>query len=287
MKIYIISDLNSDVESVIPYGLRFAKFIEKEVDILHPIDPRTLKGAYTSISDSQSISPGSKLSSEALVEREKKNADTGLKKILSAEGSRLNYPLKINTVIEENDIESMLGARIENDHESIFIINTKTSNGIFDSTGEIIDIVKKLHAIYLLVHPGQVFHEYERVILPTNFTQEDLEKYPKVSFLFKGFEPNINAVDVGKNEEYLGTEMKSSRWEAGAKAVFNDSTITSTMLNGNDYNATLVKYLLKDKPDLVLLFKKEKNLFEKLFKKDLMKDILEKTDVPVMFYSSD
>ena len=287
MKTFIISDIHSEVESIIPYGLRFAKFLETEVDIIHTIDSRTLPGAYSSVADSQSISPGSKLSNEKLIEREKQNAEVGLKKILSAEGSRLNYPLKINTVIEERDIEEKLTSLTEQDHEAIILINTQTNNNIFKTLNEIIETIKSINAIYLLVHPGQVFHEFERVILPTHFTAEDLEKYPKISYLFEGFKPNIVAVDVAKNEDYLGTEMKSSQWEKGANAVFSESTVNSKMLTGKHYNETLINYVLKDKPDLVLLFKREKNLFERLFKKDLMKELLEQTDVPVLFYSSD
>ncbi|MFW5821153.1 MAG: hypothetical protein ACOCWA_07680, partial [Bacteroidota bacterium] len=222
-----------------------------------------------------------------LIEREKQNAETGLKKILSAEGSRLNYPLKINTVVEEIDIEARLKSLTEKDHEAIILINSQSGNNIFKSTGEIINTVKSINAIYLLVNPGQEFYEYERVILPTAFTAEDLDKYPKIAYLFKGFKPHITAVDVAKNKDYLGTEMKSSQWEKSARTVFSNSVVNGMMLNGKDYNETLIKYVLKTKPDLVLLFKKEKNLFERLFKKDLMKELLEQTDVPVMFYSSD
>lgn len=287
MKVFIISDIHSNVESIIPYGLNFAKNLETEVDIIHTIDSRDLPGAYSPVADSQSFSPGSKLNTENLIEREKHSAEVGLKKILSAEASRLNYPLKINTAIEETDIESKLTSLAEKDHESIILINTETRNKIFNNLGEIINTIKNINAIYLLVHPGQVFYEFERVILPTHFTAEDFEKYPMIAYLFKGFKPNIVALDIAKNEDYLGTEMKSSQWEKGASAVFSESTVNSMMITGKHYNETLIKYIQKDKPDLVLLFKREKNLIERLFKKDLMKELLKQTDVPVLFYSSD
>ncbi len=287
MKVFIISDIHSDVESIIPYGLRLAKFLEIEVDIIHTIDPRSIKGGYSSYADSQSITPGNKLSADKIIEREKKIADTDLKKILSAEASRLNYPLKINTVIEETEIEAKLKSLSEKDHESIILINTQTSNIIFENLDEIIDTVKKINSIYLILRPGQVFHEFERVILPTNFTAEDLQKYPKVAYLFKDFEPNILAVDIAKNKDYLGTEMKANQWKKAADAVFSESTINTIMLTGKHYNETLITYILKDNPDLVLLFKREKKVLEKLFTKDLMKELLERTDIPVLFYSSD
>jgi hypothetical protein len=99
MKTIILSDINNSAKSIIPYGLRLARELESEVDLLHVIDPRTHTGAYSSLSDSQSISPGETLSHAETIQHAKNRVSIKLDKLLSAEGSRLNYPLKLTGLL--------------------------------------------------------------------------------------------------------------------------------------------------------------------------------------------
>ena len=126
MKIIIISDLNSRWETIIPYGLNLAKNLEAEVDLLHIIDPRENQAQYTSYSDSQSITPGSTLSQDEVIQRERNLAELKMDKALSAEVSRLNYPLKVNRIIESSSIDDQLDKMAEENPDSLFSYKFRT-----------------------------------------------------------------------------------------------------------------------------------------------------------------
>ncbi len=58
MKIIIISNIRSKSESIIPYGLKLARYLESEVDIIHVIDSRTEPVLPSSYADSQTFALG-------------------------------------------------------------------------------------------------------------------------------------------------------------------------------------------------------------------------------------
>lgn len=69
--------------------------MECELDIVHAIDSRSYHRMLSSYADSQTITPGNKLSHDEIMRREKKSAQKALDKMLSKEASKLNYPLKM------------------------------------------------------------------------------------------------------------------------------------------------------------------------------------------------
>ncbi len=131
MKTIIISDINGKSESIIPYGLTLAKMLESEVDVIHAIDSRLHQGEYSSLSDSQSITPGKTFSHEEIMQREKDKVQIQLDKLLSSEASRLNYPIKINTLVEKDSIINSISSKIKEEPSSIFVISIEPDGYIF------------------------------------------------------------------------------------------------------------------------------------------------------------
>jgi len=52
MKLIIVSDIMGQQESILPYGLQLAKYLQADVDILQVTDARVQQGVQTSYSDS-------------------------------------------------------------------------------------------------------------------------------------------------------------------------------------------------------------------------------------------
>jgi len=277
MKTIIISDIKGKTESIIPYGLNLAKFLQTDVEIIHVIDSRVQQGVPSSYSDSHTVAPADKLSHDEIIEKEREQVGLELGNILSSESSRLNYPVKISVRIEETSIE----AKIKNetaDASSLLIINKEPDNHIFISQKEMIDVCKSFSGICLLIPPGQKFHEFSNILLPTDFSMTDLESYEWVSLFLKHFRIFINAVAVQDKED---TEV--AVWKQSAEALFN-ADINGHSLPGHNFDDALISYILKIQPDLVVLIEREQGFFKNLFKKELILKILEKTDIPVLFH---
>lgn len=281
MKTIIISDIHGKSESIIPYGLNLAKTLESEVDILHPIDPRTNQGAYSSYSDSKSITPGHTYSQKEIIQREKNKAQIKLDKLLSSEASRLNYPLKINTVIKEGSISEMIQEELKKSIDSIFVVNIEPDENMFLSKSEILSTAKNNKAILILVPPETSFKNYKNVLLPVNFSSTSIDKFSGLQFFFQRFNPVINAVDVAKKNDYIDSELKSQNWKTLLEDLQIASNIKVNSLEGEDYKQTIINYITRNNPDLLMLLHEKENSVNYIFKKNELDEILKRIKIPV------
>ena len=284
MRTIIVSDIKSNSKSVIPYGLHLAKNLETETEILHIVDPRVVHGEYSSLSDSKSITPGHKLSQEEARLREKKEAEKDLNSLLSREVSRLNYPLKVQTTIEEGKLEKEIDERVKADAPPLFIISAEPDKTIFQSKSEIIDAVKNSGAMAIIVPPGSKFRNFEKITLPVDFKKDKIDDFLEVKFLMKRFNPLVNVVSVTKHTNYLNLELKSKAWKKHAKESFLPETVKTNILEGEDFAETLMNYTRRNKPDLLILFQKKPHLLKSFIEHDAVKKILENISSPVFLF---
>ncbi len=283
MKIVIISDIKGESESVIPYGLNLAKRLEAEVDIIHTIDTRMQQGVPSMYADSQSITPGSKFSFEEIMKREKSAAEIDLDKILGMEASKLNYPLKINTIIQEGSIEDAVEKIGANNHDELLLVNSQPDNFNFETTPEIFETIRECSPA-LIVPPGMEFHEIRKVMLLTDFNTDDgFDKYFKSDSFLNEFNPLIHAVDVASQEEYMDKELQSKAWLQVVETLVFSSEVKTNILTGDDYLETIMNHVSITNPDLIMINKQRKSLFKKGFDHKLFEDIMEQIHLPILY----
>lgn len=283
MRTIIISDIKSTSNSIIAYGLNLAKFLESDVEIVHVIDPRTEHGVSGSVADSQSIAPGGTLSHDKIVEREKKLTQNALDRILSREASRLNYPLKINTIIEEDSIENKLKELTAKYTSSIIVGSLETDGYIFKNHDELLSTLKNIESISVLVPPEYEFRLYEKVLITTDFSSEDFEIYTGVFNFLNRFETRVTAIDL-KEKDYADWKMRSQGWLKTARDVMPELQVTANVLDMNKGEDSMLNYVRKNDPDLVVIFKPKKNFLKGLLQKTPEHKILEYSGKPVMLY---
>jgi hypothetical protein len=281
MKITIISDVKGKVESIIPYGLNLAKHLEAEVDLVHVIDSRVAQGVSSMYADSQSITPGNKLSHAEIMRREKNQVAMKIDQVLSKEASKLNYPLKINVDIDENSIENKIMNDLNANSTSLMVINKEADGAIFESQKEVIDCCKDFNGISLLIPPGEEFQPISSTLLPTDFSDAEFDDYQMVADFLRVFHPVVNAVGVAteKNDEEL------HQWEAKLSELFNNSSVNHHLVTEGDFEAEFIEFVEMIVPDLTLIFERPRNFITSLFKKEFVLKILEQTHAPVLFYS--
>ncbi|MGM0504150.1 MAG: hypothetical protein ACQESQ_05975 [Bacteroidota bacterium] len=281
MRIIIISDIKGECESVIPYGLHLAKSLESEVDIVHIIDPRSLHGVQSAYSDSQTVSPGNKLSCEEIIEREKKSAEIELDKLLSSEASRLNYPLKIKTNIVEGNIEKIIGQRIKSAKQSILIMSSVPDNFVFSSRNEILDIVYRLDTLSLLVSPGYKYKELKKVALLSIPKFKKINKIKERFKFLKHFNPVISIVHFLKNKNNVKRKIKNGTLERTLKEEFKPFEVN---LNTIYQKKPCLNGFIKDNnPHLIVKVIYRKNIFKKMFHKNRDELLICFTGLPILF----
>ena len=284
MKEIIISDVLGKLDSIIPYGLNLAKKLQVEVDVIHSIDSRSQQGVHSPYADSQTITPGSKLSHEEIIEREKNMTELALNRLLSREASRLNYPLKINTVVEENTILKSIQKSTRDWGKSIALINSQPDNYIFNSHNEILETINNIQSLVLFVPPGLNFKKIEKILLLSDFSTNDtITKLVDISLFLKKFDCSIDAVSVAKPQEYANHELMGKAWlQSVRKTVFPTSTVVTNVLTGNDYFNTLKEFLERSTHDLILFNFSGSGSFNGNLRKKLIKNLTSETKLPVL-----
>jgi nucleotide-binding universal stress UspA family protein len=284
MKTIIISDIKSKAKSVITYGLELAKTMESEVDVVHIIDPRISQAKYSSYSDSQSLTPDEPMGYPETLNKEVTVAQDELNDLLSGETSRLNYPVKVNVVVEEGSLEEKVEQMVDDEPYCILVVSAEPDGYHFESKSEIYSMVKDSGAMCILVPPGIEFKEYRKILHPVDFSSKELEKYADLGFFFNVFDPLIHAVTVSQDNDYTELELKSETWKKIASDVFLPAKIRTNVLKGDDFTETLVQYCNRNDYEMIMLFQRKVNAFKKNFKSELAGTFIEKTNLPVLFF---
>jgi hypothetical protein len=191
MRMIIVSDISETSQSIIPYGLNVGKFTQTKVDILHCFDPAIVQGSYSPYSDSQSITPGEKLSHEEILKREKGIISDKLSRFLSREASVLNYPLRVNTITDIGDIESCITEQIKNHENPLIITGTKPGGSMTVGLQELLKVIFKLNVMIMIIPPGKKFIKPNTCWLVTDLYAEGNGKIKK---LFDWINPLVTKV---------------------------------------------------------------------------------------------
>lgn len=284
MKTIIISDIKSSKDSIITFGLHLAKQLESEADVLHPIDSRIHQGEYGAVSDSQSVTPGKTFSHEEAIFREKEGVKKELDKFLSAEASRLNYPLKVEVNVKEESVDEAINECMDKYVDCIFVISAEPDGNVFLSKNEILDTVKSNQAICLLVPPGKSFTSIRKIFVPVDFDSSDTNTFAKLYPFIQIIKPYIIAIDVAENGNYAEKELKSETWKKLAKEFLPASKISASTLKGKNFSETIANYCNRNNPDLLLLSQKKQNSLKQMFGKYKLEKLLYKVTVPVLLH---
>lgn len=254
MKTIIISDIGGKDKSIIPYGLNMGKHNETEVKIYHIIDPRMNQGTATPYADSQSITPGSKMSHEEIFEREKNFARKELDKLLSAEASRLNYPLKYDTSVEVDSLDLKLRKILSEDKEDLCVASMVPDNSMITDLGELLELHEKVELPLLLVPPGYDFREPAEISLLTDYSVDSQEPVKRALSWFDAFPMTIRAFDLVADVALKEKENQRTLWEDAVNSFATASMMLDTKIMLGEKNRDgIMDQVRKSAATLVML----------------------------------
>lgn len=284
MKTIIISDIRSSSNSVIPYGLSLSASMNSAAVVIHVVDPRVTQAKYSSYSDSQSLTPGEPMGHDETSNKETGIITTELENFLSREVSRQNFPLKVDALVKRGNLEEEIEKLIAEEPSCLIVASSEPDGTLFEDKDDLYDLVKDSKAMFILVPPGTEFREYKKILHPVDFDSKELDKYSDLRFFFEEFDPVINAVAVGTDKEYVELELKSNSWAKVARDTFLPAKIRTNVLKGDEFVETVVNYSNRNEHDLIMLFQYRKNPFQKNFRTAMIGAIIERTNIPVLYF---
>lgn len=254
MKTILISDVGSKFESIIPYSLNFIKFIDDKVSIMHVFDPRIHQGVAGAYADSKSFEIGRKLTQKEIIEREKHQTRIKLDTLLSKEASKLNFPLRINTIIEENSIGSCLYAEIGNEPLSFIFLSSAFDGTVFHDISEFLEVTNRMNNISLIVPPGYKASRPKKLIVLYNFNSGINDGIFKMLKSIEPIKMSVSVVDVSVNTKHFELLIKSEAWKQVVKDNLGSTMpITTNILEGKQFEETALNFIQRNNYDLVAL----------------------------------
>jgi hypothetical protein len=286
MRTIIISDIEGDRESILPGGLRIGRSTETEVWIVHTVDPRIQHGTSSPQADSKSISPGSKLSHDEILRREKNKAHLALQKFISGEGSRLNYPLKIKLLVEEGSMKERF-SEIENRNPgALLLANSVPGNSMVEDLDELLSVVKDLQTLTYFIPPNYPFSEMKTVLLFSLFDKDSYQLIREIAHWMEPFHPLIHAFGVTDPGNQLQMDRESSAWKRAVNSYFNPPmSLRTATLSGGDPLEMILQYADKRKPDILLVPRRAVRKGNSgLLSIRALKTLIEESNIPIGIY---
>lgn len=286
MKTILISDVGGKQETIIPYALNFTKQYDNSINLIHVVDPGKHHAVCSSYADSQSFEVGRKLTHTEILEREKHQASLSLDKLLSKEASKLNYPLRVNIIVEENTLENRLHSEIGMDEPTLIIATSELEGTIVHDLDEFFETTGRFNIMSLFVPPGYNFSLPQKAIIKFDFNNADNDGIFKLFDCLKPFNPLITVADVVEMKNHVEMVIKSEVWKQFANNYMKSSLHLSTnILSGKNLIETLLNFIRRNNYDLVAFPEKMKDSSGiNILSREQSKQLIKHLDIPVMLY---
>jgi hypothetical protein len=256
---------------------------------MHVVDPRKQPAISSAYADSQSFEIAKKLSHDEIIEREKHGAGVLLDRLLSKEASRLNFPLRVNTIIETDSLVNKLSEELNPDELSLFIISSELGGTILHDLDEFFEITNSFNSLSLIIPPGYQFSVPEKVFILYDFESTIHDSIFKVMDSLKVFKPLVNVADVieeQNNVKYIEMEIKSTAWQQLATQHAGPGIrVATNILMGKQYTETVLNFVKRNNYDLVAIPKNIKDpANSNIFSKHVSKQLIDQLEIPVILY---
>jgi len=287
MKTILISDIKGKHESIIPYGLNFAKYSNDRVDVLHVVDHRKHQAVSSAFSDSQTFEVGEKLSPETIINREVKKAKTELDNLLSHEASRLNYPLRVAINVAESSLEKQLEQHVKQKEELLIITSKEPDGTVIDSLEEFFQLTNSFKNYSLIVPKGLKFEKPEKAFILYDFNMEENQNIFALLFFLSNYSLSVDVSDVCSRKDYFEMEMKSGLWKQVAinHNRSKNIRISANILEGENYLETAINYVKRNKFDFIAVSRENSHLINKnVFSNSGIIKLIDEVNIPILVY---
>lgn len=273
-KILVPTDFSQNAEDAMKYSLDLIGSSSAEIELFHAIN---LAVAYVETPTTSSI---------AMV-----------KKIDEAKKSLAKQVIRAKKYAKENEIKNVkitsnftLGDAANNiiseakDYESdVIVMGTKGENyaAIDKILGTVSSQILKAPCPVILVPGGYKFKDIDNVIFPTKLEHSDPYELNKAMSILEPRNTVVQCLHLVENED----DKNDKELKDFAKYIINHSpTIQTTFYTelGDDISSKVEKYADNYDAELVIVPRKEKSLFQRIFSKNHIKEMIWIAKRPLM-----
>ncbi|MDP3451953.1 MAG: universal stress protein [Bacteroidales bacterium] len=184
------------------------------------------------------------------------------------------------------DASEILKAKVENHQYDIVMLQGNNAKGFWLHNSIIMDIVRNVACPVFIIPPDARYQPLKKIIYATDYSEEDITTLKSLIKLAKPFDPEIIALHISNDEEFE-KKLKSTGFAGILNEKVDYKNITVRMVadkDGKDAVENLVIEAEKEKVNLIVVLKENRNFFERIFTSSFTEDLIRKVQLPILIY---
>lgn len=277
---FLIDEIDNSKE-LIRFAALFGKDINAKVHVVYVQYPQ-FYGAQGYMGAAGSAVPPDMVQFQKIAD-EIKEKIAGFIKEIEAEHTGIS-PIKFKS--ETGDAAAIIKEKVENKKYDMVMLQGNAEHGFLLQNSVIMDVVRNVPCPVYIIPPDASYQPFKKIIYATDYNEEDVKTLKNLIKLAKPFDPEIIALHISNNDEFE-KKLKSEGFAKMLSEKAGYDKITVKLIadkDGEDAVESLVNKAEKEKANLIVVLKENKNFFERLFKSSFTSELVKKAQMPIMVF---
>lgn len=277
----LLVDKIDNSKELILFAAIFGRDINAKVQVLYVMDPKVYGAhSYLGASGSAVALYPSQLKDIANQAKEKFN---GFMKELKAEHPGIP---SVDFSSETGIASSIIKEKVERNEYDMVMIHGQTEQSSWMQNSAIMDVVRNTPCPVYIIQPDAKYQPFKRIVYATDYNEEDITTFKRLIELAKPFDPEILALHISNDYEF---EKKLTN-EGFARMLVEKTgykKVSVKMISDEDEKdaiESLLNEAEKEKANLIVVLKENRNFFERLFKSSFTAKLIERTQLPILVF---
>ncbi|HEX8270648.1 MAG TPA: universal stress protein [Flavobacterium sp.] len=187
--------------------------------------------------------------------------------------------IKISNILMDGDLVSTILRLVKDDHIDYVVMGTKGATGLHEtflgtSTG---NVMTKTNACVLAIPTKSKYEPIQRIVFTTRFREKDLPALRRVLTIAEGFKAHVDCIYIKTSRSDV-KDVVIADW----KHLFKDLDITFHIMESDDIEGTILKFISENNSQLLALHSHKRGFFEGLFNHSLTQKLAFHVQIPLM-----
>jgi nucleotide-binding universal stress UspA family protein len=270
-KILVPTDFSETSIRAMNYAASLASNLHAEIILFHSVVAPVIAGG-----DMVFTADVSAIRNDAQEQLEK------MKEELMSKYLKLNVSVSISVGVPAQDIVQ----KCNNDAIDMVIMGSNGTSGFVEVVfGSVTRSVIGNCPCPVLTVPVNAPDTYpSKVAFATNFDDHELQSLFLLTEMLKPFKTEINLIHVGPTADMKSQDELLAYFRGQVRANINYENIRYHLLNGNDVEDTIEKFIVGSKIDWLAIAKRKRNFFDLITSKSLTNKLHHHSYIPLLVF---
>lgn len=277
---FLINEIDNSKE-LIRFAALFAKDINSKVHVLYIQNPQVF-GVHGYMGMAGAAIPHEHELLQKMSDDIKVKVDGFIKEIEAEHSGIPSIKFKSDT----GNASAILKEKVENSKYDMVLLQGEDEQGSWLQNSVIMDVVRDVPCPVYIIPAHASYQPIKKIVYATDYSEEDITTLKNLLKFTKPFDPEIIALHISNDDEFE-KKLKSEGFAEMLSKETGSSKVTVKMIadkDGKDAVESLVSEAEKEKANLIVVLKENRNFFERLFQSSFTSELVKKAQMPIMAF---